>query len=486
METMASGFFVSWHNYKNNYKKCYAVYMAQRRRKGDGGLYRQTIHSNGEEYNYWIAEWRDKQGRKRRASGYTPEQALERKNKRIHAEETTPLRKPAHAQVGTAHNPTVAQAMDTWLLNNDGIGETSRGKYRRNLERYVIPYIGKRAVKRLTPDDMEQLKTTWKQHHVGESAMWHVWKTLHTMLNALVKKGTIKTNPMTPIEAPKKTNHRAAHIDAYIDQHTQIALGIIAWTAKTGTPCHHYHALVMAMALGLRRAEALGITQEALLPGEEKLKIRARLKQRTGGGYYLQDATKNGHYRTIRLPHMHYMALKEAIRKDAIVLPLYDGDERIGEGKILLTREDGTNLTYNDWNEIWRDIQQAYKDYMNGGRHKPLTENDYIIPHEMRHITSSLLGEQGETLKTVQSILGHMTPEMTEAYTHLLESGKAETAKRWDENLESMSEFIGNAVGEMAKANALYGDGAESDSDAKNRPSRITTRKSEKRAEPDM
>ena len=115
--------------------------MAQRRSKGDGGLYRQTIHSKGEEYNYWIAEWRDKQGRKRRASGYTPEQALERKNKRIHAEETTTLRKPAHAQVGT-HKITTVTGYGDMALQQCGY-ETSAENTAGIFEKIRLPY-GKR------------------------------------------------------------------------------------------------------------------------------------------------------------------------------------------------------------------------------------------------------------------------------------------------------------------------------------------------------
>jgi site-specific recombinase XerD len=435
-----------------------------RRRKGDGGLY--------EESGQWCAEWHDSENRRHRAYGATPELALARKAKRIQVAFIRPPKpKQKRGSIGTS-NPTVRQAMETWLLNNEHIGEVSRGKYRRNLERYVIPYIGNRAVKRLTPDDMETLKTTWKQQQAGQSAMWHVWKTLNTMLNAMVKKGTIKSNPMLQVDAPKRTNRRAEHIEAYIDDHTQTALGIIAWTAKEDTPYHRYHALVMAMALGLRRAEALGITQAALLPASETLEIRTRLKQKVGGGYYLQPATKNGHYRTIRLPHMHYMALATARRENAITLPIQDEDgARIGEGKMLLTREDGKNYTYNDWGEIWREIQTAYKKHI-WGEDAKLEIDDYIIPHEMRHITSSILGEQGESMKTVQSILGHMTPEMTEHYTHLLESGKIETAERWNTNLESMAEFISSTMEEVAKA--------KSDSDDKNVVSRPTTRKQEK------
>jgi hypothetical protein len=175
------------------------------------------------------------------------------------------------------------------------------------------------------------------------------------------------------------------------------------------------------------------------------------------------------------------MALANARRENAIALPIQDEDgTRIGEGKMLLTREDGKNYAYNDWGEIWREIQTAYKKHVWGADAK-LDVDDYIVPHEMRHITSSILGEQGESMKTVQSILGHMTPEMTEHYTHLLESGKVETAERWGATIEQMAEFIGSTMEEVAKASTE----AESDSDEKNATSRIPTRKQEKQPKQD-
>jgi hypothetical protein len=178
---------------------------------------------------------------------------------------------------------------------------------------------------------------------------------------------------------------------------------------------------------------------------------------------------------------MHYMALANAKRENAITLPIQDEDgTRIGEGKILLTREDGKNYAYTDWNSIWREIQTAYKKHI-WGEDAKLEVDDYIVPHEMRHITSSILGEQGESMKTVQSILGHMTPEMTEHYTHLLESGKIETAERWGATIEQMAEFISSTMEEVAKVSAE----AESQSDGKNVVSRPTTRKQGNRTKRD-
>lgn len=91
---------------------------------------------------------------------------------------------------------------------------------------------------------------------------------------------------------------------------------------------------------------------------------------------------------------------------------------------------------YNVWNSSWRHIQQASKDHIDG-KHTPLDKAEYILPHEMRHITASLLGEQRETLTTIQDMLGHLTPAMSDHYRHILERSRRELADRWGGGITS-------------------------------------------------
>ena len=278
----------------------------RRRRKGDGGLYQATVHAHGGEYRYWMADWLDEDGKRHRASGATPEEALARKNQRIHtarpAARKTRTRRPA--------GPTVEQAAELWLAADQSLGETSRRKYLSNLKLHVFPYVGSLPIKRLTVAAVSKITELQRTHGIGESAAWHTWKTLHTMLAWAVRTRLISENPLDFMDAPKRTNHRAEHIDRFIDAHTTTALGITAWAADESSPIHKYYPLIMAMSLGLRRAEALGLTRDALDLGGFSLTIRARLTQRPGGGggYFLRSATKNGRSRVVPLPMPFYRA----------------------------------------------------------------------------------------------------------------------------------------------------------------------------------
>ena len=432
----------------------------QRRKKGDGGLYQATVHAHGGEYRYWMADWVDEDGKRHRTSGATPEEALARKNWRIHTAKPAARKKRPKKPAG----PTVEQAAELWLAADQRLGETSRRKYLSNLRLHVFPYVGALRIKRLTIAAVSRMTELQRAQGIGESAAWHTWKTLHTMLAWAVRTRLIPENPLDLMAAPKRTNHRAEHIDRYIDDHTATALGITAWAADESSPIHKYYPLIMAMGLGLRRAEALGLTRDALDPGGHALAIRARLMQRPGGGYFLQAATKNGRSRVVPLPMPFYKAMMQAYHQhesDAAVLPIEDaGGVKVGEGRLLLVRDDGSPIPYNSWNAVWRHIQQAFKDYITG-KHTPLSKAEYILPHEMRHITASLLGEQGETLATIQDVLGHLTPAMSEHYRHVLERSRQELAERWGEHIEAATKNFGDFYAESAKQMA------ETDSDGR-------------------
>lgn len=91
----------------------------------------------------------------------------------------------------------------------------------------------------------------------------------------------------------------------------------------------------------------------------------------------------------------------------------------------------------------------------------------------MRHIAASLLGEQGETLTTIQDVLGHLTPAMSQHYRHILERSRRELADRWGAHVETAVKNLGDFYDETSKATKV----AEIDSDADSVVLRPSTRK---------
>ena len=443
--------------------------MAQRRKKGEGSLY-QTMHHDRE---MWCAAWWQ-DGKKHRTYGDTSTEALDKKTTLIAkiAHPQAPA-KPRRKTIGTAQNPTLSQVMEKWLSETKTLGDTSRGKYRRNLENHIFPYIGKLPIRKIKKDQIQTVFDRLEAKKIGNSAEWHTWKTLKTLFNYAVKNDIVKLNPMKAMDAPAHENHVAVLDNAFIDAHTTTVMGIIAWIREDGNEWHKYYPLVMAMNLGLRRAEVLGLTRESLDITEQKLTISTQLKLRAGGAYLTQ--TKTGHSRAIPLPHEHYVALHGAYeiseKQDAPTINIEDGNgEIIASMHLLFTREDKKPYTYNDLRKIWDGIQVAYARHISGDPEKELTKEEHIRLHGNRHIAASILANQNVSLQMIQAILGHLTPAMTAHYSHVMNSAMKRTAKIWGEATEEETRIVGAVYGELAKANELYPSADSADTSESHQP----------------
>jgi integrase len=63
--------------------------------------------------------------------------------------------------------------------------------------------------------------------------------------------------------------------------------------------------------------------------------------------------------------------------------------------------------------------------------------------HDLRHTYASLLIEQGENLKYIQTQLGHSSPTMTlNVYAHLMKPTNQEAARRLEEKIFGTGDFL--------------------------------------------
>lgn len=448
-----------------------------RRRKGDGGLFKTTI--NGKEG--WVATWHDGNGKLRRAYGASDQEALARKAKRIQISYFEPPSKPKRKTVGTPINPTLSQFMEDYLTSGTEAAEESKAKYRHNITTHVLPLLGNKPVKRIETADITTWLNRMRTKKIGDSAIQHTFKHLKAVFTYAVNCGIIDKNPMAPIKSPKADNHRAAYIDMNIDSHVRIVMGILNWMQQPECEYRDRYPLILTMLLGLRREEALGLCQSSLIPEPPQLKIQYRLKQRIGGGMYLEYATKNNHTRVIPLPPAYYNVLSEQERKSRnITQPvqvLISNDTEGTENPIFI-KTDGRPLSYNDWNNGWREVQDAYQHYVWGEEAEPVSKKNrlYIEPHEMRHIFATMLAESDVPMAYAQSLLGHLTPSMTEHYTHILESKQKTIMTKVQEGISESMKVMGfvdgvNHEAAMMKAaeNQQETENAQIDSKRENR-----------------
>lgn len=436
----------------------------KRRRKGEGGVWKLSNYNGGEG---WCASWIDKDGVERRARALTEQGAIERRNKRRN-DEAAGRMKPARPKKPDKNNPTLSMFIDSYIESGTTAADESKRKYKNNLEKWVVPYIGRKLIKKITTSDCEDWKNACMNDGIGASALWHVHKILSAVFGYAIKKGLIKYNPLNPVVVPKKPNDRAEYIDRNINKHLQILDGLLAWIKNDEKWCS-YEPFVLCLMLGMRREEILGLTAESIDEKSNQLKISTKLKQIKGGGYKLVDGTKNGRGRVIPIwikrgdvVIVDFISLlrnaKNAVENDGVEVPIYSKtDKIIDKDKLIFVNKDGSNWSYTQFNTIWRSIQNAYLQYCLADSNAvvSLEEQTYIYPHEMRHLFASKLASSGVSIAVAKSLLGHLTPAMTEHYTHISDEGKIKAMGLFGEDLSGDVRVAGEVGAIVHEANAM-------------------------------
>lgn len=424
--------------------------------RGDGSKY-QTMHNGRRQ---WCWKWKQA-GKYRRVYADGLQELSEKHTARVIALANAPELKPSRRREpakATRANPTVDMAFETYLAHAD-IADSTRTRYRNNYRNHVKPLIGGILIRRLTASQIQAAFDHMASHDTGESAIWHVWVGVNAFMNWCVKQAIIKRNPMDSLTKPRKTTKVKYYDDTYADQHELTVIGIINWLAMPSCPYHFYYPLVMMMNLGLRRAELLGLTREAINQSSRVLTINAQLEQRRGGAYLKAgNKGRSGDVRSrlIPIPQPHMQALSQQLRKhehdpQAGLITVEQDGKAIDTRHLVFIRDDGKPYTYNDYNTIWRNIQTDYKRHVLGDE-TPLTKAEYIRPHANRHIACSLLAQQGVELPMIQAILGHLTPAMTEHYMHITMASRLDIADKYGADMTNA--IMKNFVSESTKMNA--------------------------------
>lgn len=369
----------------------------------------------------WCASfwYTDDSGKRRFIRGYgeTPNEAVKRRTANFTKTMQTGSNGPRRAT-----SPKVKDYLHTWMETPayGRLGPESQRKYRRDIERHILPHIGEQNLESLTENMLNDLfyvtlATT------GDSARQHTYRNFRIMLNAAVKQGVIARNPLSSVNEPKAVSVVAAADERYNDARLRIATSYLKWIAEPDNAFHEHYNRIAMMFLGLRRSEILGLEWSCVNNLHKKNKasliIRqqmARHEKHTGNsGWYIKEQTKSKKDRTIPLPEFWRLRLLDEKKKEHVAL------DPLNKDRIFLNPK-GTPITYNFHADKWRESLTAYmtKDGT------PAFEDYYFRPHAARHICASLMFKNGVPLEVAQEILGHSDKAVTLHYTHLTREAK--------------------------------------------------------------
>jgi integrase len=151
-------------------------------------------------------------------------------------------------------NLTVEQYLTSWLTDSVK-GTVSRATfdgYKRDVHHHIIPHLGRRKLKELTPVDIRRLYRKMAEKGLKDRSIEYVHTTLRKSLKAAIVDRLINYNPTDGVKPIKTPTGTAKESKALTPYQVKVLL-----EAAAGS---RFEALyVVAIYTGLRRGELLGL-----------------------------------------------------------------------------------------------------------------------------------------------------------------------------------------------------------------------------------
>lgn len=132
------------------------------------------------------------------------------------------------------------------------------------MRKHLISGIGAHWLDRLEPEHLEKLYAKMQRNGLAAGTAHHVHRTIRNALNEAVRRGHLGRNPVLLAKAPKLTDEEP---EPYTIEEVQRLL-------KVASEQRNGARWVVALALGLRQGEALGLKWDHVDLANATLRIR--------------------------------------------------------------------------------------------------------------------------------------------------------------------------------------------------------------------
>lgn len=267
--------------------------------------------------------------------------------------------------------------------------------YRINIDKHIVPYIGGVSLQALEPHHIQSLYS--KLHTVGLSntSIRYVHATLRKALNSAVKQRTLNSNVVNCVDPPSPKKFKPTILTGDSMQR------LLAACNNTEV----YIPVLLAVSLGLRRGEVLGLKWTDIDFRAATLEV-----QRTAtfykGEFCLSDTKTECSHRTLMLSRFVLEKLT-LYKKQQFILAL-SNKGKFNPYNMVVCRVDGSVMTSTVLN---------YK-YKKALKKAGLPDVRF---HDLRHSNATLMLRNNVPAKIVQSIFGHSKVSTTlDLYSHVI------------------------------------------------------------------
>jgi integrase len=282
--------------------------------------------------------------------------------------------------------------------------------YGSNIRNHLVPHLGHHRLDRLQPEHVEAAWRALAFEGLSPATVLVNHRILSRALKVAMQRGRVARNVVTLVDAPTVVRPEVVPLS------TDDVRALLATAAEAPNGARWS----VALALGLRQGEALGLLWEDVDLDAGTLTVRRALQRVKGKGLVLVEPKSFAGRRALALPP----PLLEALRRHRA----WQLQQRMAaadvwqDGGYVFAQADGKPIgARTDW-EAWKRLLKTA-----GVRDARL--------HDARHTAATLLLQQGVAPRVAMQLLGHSQIAMTMHYTHVVPELARDAADRMGQAL---------------------------------------------------
>ncbi len=362
---------------------------------GEGSVYKETVRRTSDGVVRNVGVWRGEitiNGKRRRITRSTRKAALGELDK---------LRATANAGLPTGDDTRLGSFLDwyvekvvakrhpntqssyVWAFKQL---EPLRGKRLRDLAPEDVETLLEQLANRKSPTETQK-RRGGRQKPLSRSSLSRIRSCLGAALTKAQTRNLLDRNIAGLVELPPDAAEPVEK-RAFTPEEAQRLLASVVGD--------RYEAMILvAMMLGLRPGEVLGLPWKAVDLDERTLDVKQSL-QRLPGGELVVGPPKKESFRTVRLPDRVVVALRVHRlnqKRERLEAPAWDDHGLVFPSAI------GTPM---DFSNLRRTVQIRCKE----------AQVRELSPNEFRHSAATLLIEAGVPIHQVADMLGHKDTRM--------------------------------------------------------------------------
>jgi integrase len=304
---------------------------------------------------------------------------------------------------------TTGKYLDYYLetIAKPSVRPSTYQRYRQIADQHIIPKLGRIRLSQLTPAHVQGLLSDRLATGLSPRTVQQIQAVLRAALNHALKWELVARNSATLVTPPRIARKE---ISPFTPEEARDFL-----IAIRGDRLEALYTV--ALAVGLRRGEALGLRWEDI-DFEKKYITVSHALQRIGGTLRLVEPKSASSRRTIPLPPFAVEAML-AHWKNQVTEKTAAGSNWREHGLVFTTKR-GTPLDPDNVTKYFKRVL------------KKADSRDQRF-HDLRHCCASLLVAQAVNPRTVMEILGHSQISLTmNTYAHVFLESKKQALDQLD------------------------------------------------------